>query len=147
VLPAVCLGGTVVQKPPQEVPQKPDLQANIKLETKKYTNTKGVVCYSLQPIYTVTNKGMSTAKKFRVKLAWKWPNKPNWQDCSFSPNNTLSPTKSRTWGPSAAEEIHWCQGDKKKAGFRVTADDQDVVTEKKEDNNTATVMFPKFVVK
>lgn len=146
LVPALCLGGTVT-KPPASVVKLPDLTAKITLVSKKYTNSKGVTCYSLQPIYTVTNVGMSTAKNFRVKLEWKWPSKPAWQACSFSGNNSLGPGNNRKWGPSAVEEIHWCQGDTKKAGFRVTADDQSSVAESKENNNTATVMFPNFKVK
>ena len=146
LVPAVCLGGTV-QKAPAEVPKPPDLKADIKLVSKKYTNPDGIVCYSLQPVYTVTNVGMSTARNFRVKLEWKWPGKPDWEACSFSPNNSLGPQRSKTWGPTPVEEIHWCMGDTKKAGFRVTADDQNVVEEKREDNNAATRWYPHFKLK
>lgn len=136
-----------VQKPPKDVAMLPDLTVKLKLKTKKHTNSKGVICYSLQPIYTVTNNGMLSAKNFRVKLEWKWPKKTNWEACSFLPNNSLGPGKSRTWGPTAVEEIHWCVGDTGKAGFRVTADDQNKVAEKKENNNTATKLFPTWSVK
>lgn len=138
-----------VQKPPKDVAMLPDLTIKLKLKTKKHTNSEGVICYSLQPIYTVTNNGMSSAKNFNVLLEWKFQNTTAepWEMRGAPNCRSLGPGKSRTWGPESIDKIRWCIGDPGKTGFRVTADYQNKVAETKEDNNTATKFFPQFTIK
>ena len=123
----------------------PDLVVNLKLVVKKYVNFEGVTCYSTMPEYTVTNKGLATAKNFSVKVYWMRQGKTQgkaFRLCGENPSLTLAPGKSWTQKASAVNDNVWCADKKGKVGFRVIA----VYSgkEKNKKNNTATAYFLDF---
>ena len=135
--------------PPQPGPVvktlKPDLTVKLWLKVKKYTNDKGVTCYSTTPVYTVTNRGQAPAKNFGIKEAWmlqvQHPGRP-WQTCGFYDRRSLGPGKSLTMDLGPVAQVCWCADKTGKIGFRVIADYKNNVAESNEHNNIATVYFP-----
>jgi len=124
---------------------KPDLVVTLTLATEKYTdqNAGNITCYNVTPQYTIRNQGQAQATGFRIKLEWKPAPGRNWEVHSLIPNQTLNPGQSYTRGPNPSERTKWCEGYTDSVGFRVTADDEDVVKEgSNENNNTGTKLFP-----
>ena len=128
----------------------PDLTVSLTLRVKKYTNYKGVTCYSTTPVYTVTNRGQAAAENFRIKeemAPQSGQGRLTWKLWGYSGPNSLGPGKSLTRDVGAVAENVWCGDKKGKVGYRVTVDDQNRVAESNEGNNTAQKIFPWFHIR
>ncbi len=151
--------GALKAAPNAKMPKKPkpsgppELKGSIKVEpalgSYKCSSIDQRVCTMLGVRYTVTNKGGSYAKNFRVKLEGKpqvkYPNStPQWKLLYNSGKLSLRPGMSwtGTFGTLSAHEFDWCECRYGKVVFRLSIDYENRVAEKNENNNIVTVGYP-----
>lgn len=122
----------------------PDLTASIEFtKVTKYTNYKGVTCYSLIPTLKVINKGKAWATNFNILVEWNINPTHTWSTYSKSDKNKLAPKTSRIICDGPACEIVWCINEKWIPAWRITVDIPDNVFESNEDNNQ---VIKKFII-
>ncbi|MCU0578637.1 MAG: hypothetical protein MUF69_03735 [Desulfobacterota bacterium] len=115
-------------------------------EKSNATDAPGLTCYRVMPRYAVTNIGQAPAAGFSTKLECKPGPGVGWH-LYASHNLTLNPGQSFTVEPNVNTMISWCEGYGYKAvGFRVTADDGNIIAESREGNNTAEKLFPSMPI-
>lgn len=132
-------------KPPIQQPTPPDLTVTVKFgDVISFKNSKGFMCYSPRPIFTIKNTGQATAKGFYYVIEWK--NNPShvWQMYSGGSNNSLvgGATKTIDYSNSPLADQWWCVNETNwKPGWRIKADTKNAVTESNEGNNVAEKIF------
>ena len=135
-----------VQKPPSvDLTASVDLTVMVKWASVKSSNTKGIMCYSPYPIFTIKNTGQTAAKNFDYEIDWKIGNpNHNWNMVKRVENITLLPgsTKTIDFNNNPIYDQWWCVDDTDwKAGWRIRVDTKKEVTESNERNNSAHKIF------
>ena len=117
---------------------RPDLTPHLYVTISKTgTDGQGNTCYTIQPSFSVLNRGVVPADNFRVKLVGTLPReeKITWE----SPPVTLNPASTKQWGPDQQWKIHCCvnkfQKEHKVVIIKVRADSRDSLKESNEHNN------------
>ncbi len=118
----------------------PDVTPHLDVTVSKTgTDGQGNTCYTIQPSFSVLNRGVVPADNFRVKLTGR-VFRPGEEEITWeSPLVTLNPGSTKQWGPDQQWKIHCCvnrfQKENKMVGIQVLADSRDSLKESNEHNN------------
>jgi hypothetical protein len=122
-------------QPGQSPQYLPDLTASITLKAEYPRKVGDVTCYSIRPIYTITNQG----KKVSQSCWWAaarsegvTPNVWQWYYGSMIPKLGAG----RSFTVDMGYTLPWCPNDPNPPGYRVKVDIYNSVTESNENNNT-----------
>jgi hypothetical protein len=129
-------------KPTRTYIKKPDLVAVITfVDVKTYKNSAGIQCYEFRPIFTITNKGQSTARNFEYSMEYTYKSNtwmvgtPGRHFERLAAGKTITidnPIDARRW---CVNETNW------RPAFRIKVDTKNAVAESDEKNNVAEKTF------
>ncbi len=141
----LLLGSNAAQTAPPTHPRpaiidlRPDLRVKLIMHLVGFFNSSGARCYKTNPVYTVTNKGRTLAKKFTIKVYMRRQGETGWHFFEQETVPHLKPGEihSKVWD---VENV-WCPNGNGNVGFRVVIDADNEVNESNEHNNTAETFY------
>jgi len=143
-MPEAMSASRARSRPPSQKPTPADLVVTVKFaDVVSYKNSKGVMCYSPRPVFTIKNTGQTKATGFEYLIYWKLNPTHTWQMNTGAQNQSLGPGATKTIdGNNPIWDQYWCVNETNwKPGWRIRVDTKNAVAESNENNNVAEKIY------